>query len=376
MAFLYKNKNGYQVSNHSYSGGEDFRYCRKKYELARIQGWKLKEQKASLEFGNSIESAIKYHHMVACKPNSGPEEFTRLWDKFEHANLTYSEKEGTWEDMRVMGVEMLQIYEIWAKKYLGIRPPKFQLNYKKEVFPNTELAGINFTAYIDMVAPIDYSVDIIDVVLDIKTSATPLPNKRNLLVLDSQLRSYAWVTGIQDVGFLWFIKARPDSYKSGDIVTLLHDTTLFRAGEQAVVLTKTEDTAVIVYPDVFRKFEEDKPNHTAAKLKAKWAAEGEGVHLDSISRQRLEFKTIHMPQSAVEEQGHVIAQEIADIHHATANNLYYREPGIRFPNNKCLLCPMLGICTDNEQMIEEKLINPNPENEQLVQPDWLEELAS
>ena len=41
--------------------------------------------------------------------------------------------------------------------------------------------------------------------------------------LDGQLRKYAWVSGIRNVGFLNFVKARPEDFSKGSLISILED---------------------------------------------------------------------------------------------------------------------------------------------------------
>jgi len=51
--------------------------------------------------------------------------------------------------------------------------------------------------------------------------------------------------------------------------------------------------------------------------------------------------------------------------------------GIRFPNNNCTVCPMIGLCIGDDKLRDEKLINISaskatvPANE-----DWLDKLRN
>ena len=62
MAYLYINSNGKEVRSHSYSAGSLFHECAQKYKLARLDGWKEREQRASQQFGIALEAAIKTYH--------------------------------------------------------------------------------------------------------------------------------------------------------------------------------------------------------------------------------------------------------------------------------------------------------------------------
>ena len=149
-AILYINSKGFPITTHSHSGGADFRKCKALYKLGRLDGWKQKDQNASKEFGICIEEAIREYHQQNLRENSGVEEFIRRWNAVRDIkDLVYTDREGTWEDLQVVGAHMMKLYAV-KLPFLPIKSPRFQLNFKKEVFPGTHLAGIKFTAYIDM----------------------------------------------------------------------------------------------------------------------------------------------------------------------------------------------------------------------------------
>jgi len=173
-----------------------------------------------------------------------------------------------------MGQKMMAEYEEKLPS-LPINNPKFQLNFKKEVFPGTDLAGIYYTAYIDMLCS--------NLLVDIKTGATGLDETPGLLQLDQQLREYAWVTGEPNVSFLWFTKRKSPPYT--------------------------------------------------------------------------QFVGAHISQEDMNEAGETIGQEIAEIVAANKRGSFPKQPGIRFPNNKCINCAMLGICLGDDAMRDDLLVN-------------------
>ena len=57
---LYKSASGREVNHGSSSSLDQFRFCRRKFKLSRIDGWKQKDRKASLEIGKCVESALQF----------------------------------------------------------------------------------------------------------------------------------------------------------------------------------------------------------------------------------------------------------------------------------------------------------------------------
>lgn len=381
MPHLYENHSGKLVTIHSYSSGNTFKECKRKYKLSKLDGWKEKEQKAAFKFGDCIEQSIRFFHESGLRAGSSGDEFTRLWLKHQdNKELVYTDKEGSWEAMHQMGIEMLALYEIRLPS-LPIYKPTFQVKYQKEVFPGSELSGIDFVAYVDMEVRRPESELLL---LDIKTSSNELDESiPNLLALDPQLLSYGWVSGILNVGFVWFTKIKIGQYKKGDAVTLLKGSpnisamkryepgTLFR------IIESGEDEGFVVaalpsdYDKIDAELSEITGKGSTAKKKdllKKYTEDGTIGVLDigKITKQKLQFVTARLNPEDVKEMGEAIGSEIADIVDAREQDFFPKEPMIRGLIKKCQMCPFLGICLDNKTLRDERVIRTNS--------DWLDEI--
>ena len=116
MAFLYISSTGVPWRKHSYSAGLDFEKSPSCYYLRRIEGWKLRDNKAAFKFGRAFESALQYFHENNFTPGSGIAEFTRLWETHKEEELTYTKKEKDWANLNRVGREMLRLYELRQPK--------------------------------------------------------------------------------------------------------------------------------------------------------------------------------------------------------------------------------------------------------------------
>jgi len=74
---LYINSKGYLVTRHSYSGGDTFNYCARKYYLERVQGWSEKQQRAASQFGIALEHAVTFWHQHGMDTAAAVPEFVR-----------------------------------------------------------------------------------------------------------------------------------------------------------------------------------------------------------------------------------------------------------------------------------------------------------
>lgn len=406
MAVLYTNYKNYPVAAHSYSGGSEFADCPQKYDYNRRQGYKEKEQRASSAFGTALEAAVYWYHNNNLDLYNAIDEWKRLWLLEKDKDLTYSEKDGDWESMYAQGEEMLRLYKVVLPS-LPIKNPKFQINYKKELFPDTEYAGLQFTSFIDILSEVEWDHPALppvtcpqngqrQVIIDMKTSGVPYPSDPRLSRLDPQLRSYAWGSGIETVAFLVFIK-RSAVAEKGDTVTLLesfrHD--IHPPGSERFVLDASKNILTLVTEQVYADYKQAATGlkGNALKDKVKEFAEQFGYEAarEETTKQRIQFLAAVIPEEDRLETGEMIGIQARQICDANIQNFFPKRPGVRFPNNHCTFCSYLGLCIGDEKMVEEKLIQIGTkkpisvENHTLVvenganyslavENDWLEEI--
>lgn len=364
MTSLYTNAKGRDVRTSSYSGSADFRKCEKYFEHKRVNGWAEKTESAAFKFGICVEDAIKYWYANEQQAGTLAPEFTRLWLKFKDQNLDYTDSDGDWENLAVVGRKLTALYEIKAPS-LGLLKPRFQLEYRKAVFPNTEYSDIERVAYIDMRAEqvenfLTPEEQPRPILVDIKTSGKLFPSEpEGIVALDPQLREYSWMTGIRDVAFLVLVKTS-ENYKKGDSVFLLQNLTQFKTGDEATVATADEDQITIVRKTDFETYESSAKGlrgNAAKEAIADLCRKGEQTSAEAITKQRIQFLRATISEADIKEVGEIIASEIVDQIEAHKRKLYRKTgAGIRFPNNTCLLCPMLGLCLGNDRLRDEKLI--------------------
>jgi hypothetical protein len=371
---LYTNAQGFPVFNHSHSGGKDFS-CPKKYFWKRVQGWQPRDERAALQFGKCVESAIQYYHVQGMEPGSGVDEFKKLWWHYkDDTTITYTEKSGDWEDHYRMGSEMLALYEIEQPK-LPIDNIQFQVNIKTELLPDTEYEGIKYTTILDMICGVDPShpgyalLPAITeqgprkLIIDIKTSASSYYTDPRLSALDDQLRDYAWATGIETVAFMVLVKNH-SSIGVGDWVTVLRGDD---AGKKYIVLD-INDERLLVFPN---KSLYDEYISRRESIKGKGAKEAKEVLLaeyfykakrfrrEDVTKQRIQFLAAVISQEDMQEARNSAILEAVEIAGCSEKNYFPKKPGVRFPNNVCTTCECLGLCINDRELVKEKLIQIN-----------------
>jgi PD-(D/E)XK nuclease superfamily len=358
---LYINHKGYPVTRHSYSGSESFDYCARKYYLERVQGWSQKEQRSSTFFGKDLEAAIMFWHQHREDTAGAIAEFNRRWAERKDKDYTYAKQDKDWGTLSLDGQEFLRLYAIRYPEfpYIVNNPLDFQVENNFEVFPDTKLAGIEFTAYIDLIAQLKGSKA--PLIIDMKTSGKDIPE---LTVLDPQLRSYSWVKNWPDVAFLWFRKMGRD-FKRGDSVTMLETVLPLKAGDGAFVLAKDDFGLYLTQNEAL--FEEMEKRFIGESKAVKVTrnefiqAMGVSVSEKAVTKQRVQFKHVTITPESREDIGKSIKRDIVNIARATETEFFPMQSGVRFPNEKCPNCAMRGICSNNpdlrDQLVTRKQLN-------------------
>ena len=385
---LYKSAAGREVNHASSSSIDTYRLCRRKFKLSRIDGWRQKDRKASLEFGKCIESAVQFYHDNGLKSGDATSEFQRLWAKWIDQTLKYTDQEADWRSLNTMGKEMTRLYEILLPT-VPIKNPKWQLQFLKKLWPGTNLDDLEFMAYIDLLSTLDDGTRIL---VDIKTAKSMLSVTPGMMALDGQLRKYAWVSGINQVGFLNFVKAEPEGFKKGSNITLLEDVEIggvsekLKAGQQLVVAKfqapkeTVEWSMFVATEEVVRIMDEELDKisgkgakEAAALAVAKYITDGKlvKVNRDQITKTRLQFVRGTIPEEDLAEIGQQIGTDILAMKSANEAGFYSKDGGVRFPNNSCIFCEMNPICLGDKNRRDETLVQIGPKAEE---KDWLEEL--
>lgn len=390
-AILHTNVRGEGVTIGSYSSNALFKSCNFKYMLEKKKGLKRKDNSAALKYGRALENALQFLHENGLNAESASDVFKAEWLKCkDDTTLRFTKTEGDWFSLYHAGSQAIRLYAV-VLPTLPIKDPVFQLNYKRELFPGSELAGIQFQGFVDMVIRADWVHDMLpkvsippgstyrSVLLDIKTSGVGLNIDSALLALDPQLLVYGWLSGISDIGFLWFQKSLPKSYRSGTEFTVLELSGKWTPGDKGVVLEYDEEKETVLAGT-----EENitKVKETLAEIKGKGSTERKTaqitefiysdilsyIHIDYITKQKLFFKVVRVNQEDIIEAGKTVAQTTAEIYQANQTDTWLKNPSIRFPDAKCTFCSHRGVCLREPRLVEELLVQiTNPADD-----EWLD----
>lgn len=392
---IFTNYKGQTVDTFSYSSGQMFDFCQRKFYLQKKVGWRTKGDTAAAKFGVAVENAVQFFHQNGLKEGTGIDAAKLEWLKFKDQPLGYKKGE-TWEEFYQVGAELLALYEVMLPT-LPIMNPEFQLRYSKQVFPGTEIADVKDQGFIDMISRAKWNHPLLPkieyvagatyrpVLVDIKTSGKGLDATPDLIQLDPQLAQYSWLSGIRDVGFLWFHRVKPKSFEKGTEITFIEEYGKWTAGMQAVVFSYDEETNTVIVchhlnmDGVTKGLADIKgKGSTDAKksLLEKWVEEDivSRVPTEVITKQRLRFVCVRISEEDVKEAGEVVAQQIIAVREAERLNFWPKTgAGVRFPKNNCSWCDMRSLCLKNDQLRDTMLVQITGA---VAEPeaDWLDEI--
>jgi len=381
---LYTSANGRVVSHASSSAIDLFKGCRRRFYLEKIQGWREKDKKGSLEFGKAIEAAVQFFYENGCKPGGAVDHFKMIWLKFAEIPMKYTDQEGDFWNLMKMGSELMRLFEA-TYQTIPIKHPKFQLEYRKKIYPGSQYDDLEFLGYVDILSTED---DGERRVVDMKTAKNQLDLTPNMLSMDGQLRKYAWLTGIPRVAFLNFVKtSNPDSFKKGVSVTLLEDEYGFKAGESFVVykavVQEEEDGSdytilTLASPETIQKMDEELEaisgkGSTARKeeVVARYFTEKLLFNVDrqSVTKTRIQYVEAYISPEDIQETGQGVGIDVLSIKQAGDMNFFAADGGVRFPNNRCVYCQFSPICLKNKELTEQTLVQIKADSD-----DWLKDL--
>jgi len=389
MSYLYTNYKGFAINTHSHSSGSTFNDCPTRWNYQKRKGWREKDTNAAPEFGKCFEEALQFYHECGFNLDRAIDELKRLWLFRKDEKLKYKDREN-WDLFLAQGIELLRLYAV-KLPVLPFAAPKFQLNYKKELFPGDEnYSDIFDTGFVDMQIDAPPKGHLLlpkpnhpengqPLLVDIKTSGKPYPTNAKLLRMDPQLRRYSWLSGIETVAFLVFVRSSL-SLERGDEVTVLIEAAPFSKGQRAIVFESHEpeddehSAYIMTYGDYDEYLKEAKDVRGNA-LKAikedyiNWRCSL--IRREDIAKQQIQFLCTIITDEDRRQVGELVGREVVQIVDSDRNNDFPQKPGIRFPSSHCTFCPYLGLCIDDPNMVQSKLVNIS--NATVPVKDWLED---
>ena len=167
--------------------------CPKSYRYRYLDGWREKETRAAMAFGRCFERALAaYFSGQDCSA-----ELFKEWGAFRDTPFEYKKGE-SWDRLVHQGVHLLERFA--QDDRVKIHRPEQDLQVKMtRSLPN----GNEFVAYLDAVGDLDGTKCLIDW----KTTTSRYPEgPEGLLSLDPQMICYSWISGIEDVALVVFVR--------------------------------------------------------------------------------------------------------------------------------------------------------------------------
>jgi hypothetical protein len=263
---------------YSYTQISQYLGCPRRYRHRYLDGWQEKDQQAAMLFGRVFEKALA----AFFRRQDPTVVLYEEWGRYQEESLDYTNGD-SWDRMLRQGIQLLE--RLAQDNRIRIRQPRRNLQLRLD----RRLAnGSQFVAYIDAVGHLDGT----RCLLEWKTTSSRYPEEpEGLLALDPQLLCYSWVSGIEDVALVAFVRKR--------------------------------------IPEI-------------------------------------QYHHAHINAAQREEFGELVENTIQQIEGAH----FLPHSGIRFPQNGCLSCPFTGLCLENQELADSKLIRL-PEAKNL---DWLDQL--
>ncbi len=181
--------------NYSYTQVSQYLTCPRKYRHHYLDGWQEKDSRAAMLFGRAFEQAVA---ALFRREDSAAVLFEQ-WAPCKQVSLSYSGND-TWDRMLHQGAQLLERFVQDGRVHVP-RPHSHQ----QVQFTRTLNSGNQFVAYIDALGELDGT----PCVLEWKTSSARYPDEpAGLSALDPQLVCYSWMTGIEEVAQIVFVRKR------------------------------------------------------------------------------------------------------------------------------------------------------------------------
>jgi hypothetical protein len=181
--------------NYSYTQISQYLGCPRRYRHRYLDGWHEKDTRAAMLFGRAFEQAIAA--LFRCEDPAAV--LFEQWSLSKGMSLIYSGND-TWDRMLQRGVQLLERFAQDGR--VRIRRPRSNQQIQ---FQRTLVSGNSFVSYVDAIGELDGT----RCILEWKTSSARYSEEPNgIAALDPQLVCYSWMTGIDEVAEIVFVRKR------------------------------------------------------------------------------------------------------------------------------------------------------------------------
>jgi len=181
--------------NYSYTQISQYVTCPRRYRYRYLDGWQEKDVRAAMLFGRAFERAVA----AMFRGEDPAATLFEQWAACKDPGLIYSGHD-TWDSMLQQGVHLLERFIQDGR--VEIREPRSRQQIQ---FSRSLSNGNSFVAFVDAIGELDG----IPCVLEWKTSSARYPEEpAGIAALDPQLICYSWMTGIDAVAQVVFVRKR------------------------------------------------------------------------------------------------------------------------------------------------------------------------
>ena len=180
---------------YSYTQISQYLSCPRRYRHRYLDGWQEKDTRAAMLFGRAFEQAVA----ALFRREDPAAVLFEQWGLCKDMGLTYSGND-TWDRMLQQGIQLLERFA--QDDRVRIRRPR---STQQIQFNRTLASGNSFVAYVDAIGEVDGT----PCLLEWKTTSTRYPEEpAGISALDPQLVCYSWMTGIDEVAQVVFVRKR------------------------------------------------------------------------------------------------------------------------------------------------------------------------
>src|ERR1017187_7413406 len=180
---------------YSYTQISQYLTCPRRYRHRYLDGWQEKDTRAPMLFGRAFEQAVA----ALFRREDPAAVLFEQWGLCKDMDLTYSGND-TWDRMLQQGVQLLERFAQDGR--VRIRRPRATQQIQ---FNRALNSGSNFVSYVDAIGELDGR----PCVLEWKTTSARYPEEpAGISALDPQLVCYSWMTGIDEVAQVVFVRKR------------------------------------------------------------------------------------------------------------------------------------------------------------------------
>ena len=180
---------------YSYTQISQYLSCPRRYRHRYLDGWQEKDTRATMLFGRAFEQAVA----ALFRREDAAVVLFEQWGLCKNMGLTYSGHD-TWDRMLQQGIQLLERFAQDGR--VRIRRPR---STQQIQFNRTLSSGNNFIAYVDAIGELDGT----PCLLEWKTTSARYPEEpAGISALDPQLVCYSWMTGIDEVAQVVFVRKR------------------------------------------------------------------------------------------------------------------------------------------------------------------------